>query len=311
VTLRVVKPGLCTTVQDLGRPGHGARGVPAGGAADPVSLILANRIVGNPDSLAALEMTLVGPTLAFDGAATVAVAGAAARGVPACTPLDVRAGSTLAFGPLTGGARAYLAVRGGIDVRPVMASRSTLVSAGLGGHDGRALRAGDALPIGAGPLRDPSAPLPAALAALHAHVSRRRLRVVRGPHATALGEHALERLLASEFIVSERSDRVGLRLAGAPLHPARPASAEMITEPMAPGAVQVPPDGDPIVLGPDAPVTGGYPVIASVIAPDLAALGQVAPRDRLHFDLVTVRQGVNEFRALLASLDAAVAPVRH
>ena len=307
MSLRIVKPGAYATVQDLGRPGLGARGVPAGGAADRISHALANRIIGNPDGAATIEMTLVGATVLFEERATMGVTGAAPTGAPLNRAIDVPAGTTLALGPLTGGARCYLAVAGGVDVPLVLGSRSTHAASGLGGHEGRALRAQDVLKIGA--TRSPAARVAdsGAIARLHSLVHRRTLRVVAGPHASSLGRAALDSLLASAFTVSTRSDRVGLRLEG-PTLPAAGHAGEMITEPAAPGAIQSPPDGSPIVLGPDAPVTGGYPMIAAVIAADLPTLGQLAPRDTVRFELVSLGEALVAFRERLAMLDASAPP---
>jgi len=304
VSLRIVKPGAYSTVQDLGRPGHASLGVPTGGAADRTSLILANRLVGNPDHAGAIEMTFVGATIVFERPTTVALAGATPAGAEVHTPLRLGAGVTLALGPLTNGARGYLAVAGGIDAPLVLDSRSTLVASALGGHEGRPLRAGDVLAIGNPHGSSPPVINPTAIAALRARTLRRRFRVVPGPHANSLGHGALDALLSAEFTVSNRSDRVGLRLTGPTV--VTPASGEMITEPMTPGAIQIPPDGSPIILGPDAPVTGGYPVLATVIAADLPALGQLAPRDPIRFELVSIGDAIAQYRAMHAALDAAI-----
>ncbi len=306
MSFRILKPGVLATVQDLGRPGHASLGVPEGGAADRASLVLANRLVGNRDDAAGVEMALVGCTIGFEHAVTIALAGATPADAPLHQLLRVNAGDTLALGPLTRGVRTYLGVAGGIDVPLVLASRGTHVPSGLGGLEGRPLRAGDVLQFG----RVHAAPAPpidaGALAALHARTHRTRLRVVIGPHAELLGRAALDALLAGEFIVSDRSDRVGLRLTGPPLAQTGSNRGELITEPTVPGAVQVPPDGSPIILGPDAPVTGGYPVIASVIGADLPALGQLAPRERVGFERISSVDALREYRALLAAIDACL-----
>ncbi len=308
MSLRIVRPGVLATVQDLGRPGHGVRGVPVGGAVDWVSFVLANRLVGNADGAAAIEMALVGVTVEFERDAVIAITGAGCAGVPMHEAIHAHVGDRLALGPLRGGARAYLAIAGGVDVPRVLGSRSTLAAAGLGGVDGRALRAGDVLTC---VPTEPTVPAPAdaaALAALHDLTRRSRLRVTPGPHGALLGPAAIDVLSATTYRVSDRSDRVGIRLDGPPLPEAAAGAGEMVTEPMTPGAVQSPPAGGPIVLGPDAPVTGGYPVVAAVIGADLPALGQFAPRDTVSFEGVSLDRALTAYRDLHGALDRAVRP---
>lgn len=295
MTIRVVHPGQLATIQDLGRPGHAALGVTMSGAADTLSLRIGNRLVGNPDGCAGIEMTFVGGTFEFDEECELAVTGAAADvtltdesgdAAPGAMwrPLTAAAGSRVAIGAVRGGARAYLCVRGGIDTPPVLGSRATHVSSGLGGVSGRALRAGDVLPIGGG--------RPAAFVAVNQAknpgpgvIAARALRLVRGPHAEQFTPEVSAALVGGEFAVGEKSDRTGLRLTGPPL---RGPSGELITEGMAPGFVQVPPGGELIVLGPDAPPTGGYPVLGAVASVDLPVLGQLRPRDRVRLEFIDI-----------------------
>lgn len=309
--LRVIKAGVYSTVQDFGRPGHAAIGVPTGGAADRLSLALANRLVGNPDDAAAIEMTLVGATIAFEGGTRIALAGARPAGTLVHSVMDVEDGAVAPVGPFSGGARCYLAVAGGVDVPLVLGSRSTHAASGLGGHEGRALRALDVLSVGRPTAQRAASSSDDAILRVHAAATRKRLRVVRGAQAEWLGRDTLSGLLAGEFTVSDRSDRVGVRLVGdvsGSRPPLSPGGAAMITEPTMPGAIQIPPDGAPILLGPDAPVTGGYGVVATVIAADLPALGQLAPRERVSFELVTLGEALAAYRELKGLLDAAVEP---
>jgi antagonist of KipI len=306
--MRVLEPGLLTTVQDLGRPGHAHLGVSAAGAADPISLRIGNRLVGNPDGAAALEMTLTGVTIRFEAPALVALTGAdfgprfeigprGSRQAPAWTALAVEADDVLVIGATRSGARAYLCVRGGIATPPALDSRSTHLATGLGGLEGRALRRGDRLAIGGIPTARPGA-LRVAPAELHAVLFRRELRVTQGLQWERFTPAARQRLMESPYEVTEESDRAGLRLAGPPLQCADAAAS--LTEGVSAGVVQVPGNGQPIVLFVDQQTTGGYPKIAAVIAADLPALGQLRPRQSIRFQRVDLAAA----RALLAAQEA-------
>lgn len=296
------------TVQDLGRPGLAAIGVPPGGAADALALRLGNRLLGNPDHAAGLELPLSGGLFTFDADAHVVVLGGLAEitldGAPAelGAVLRVPAGRPLQVGRVVKGARAYLLVRGGLAVPAVLGSASTLLRAGFGGWQGRALRVGDVLPVGepAGPVfRDD---LPRAWRAMLESVRDRRiLRAMPGPHA-APGVRAP--LWTDEFTVTPRSDRAGLRLSGPPVP--SPFAGNMPSEAMAPGSVQVPEDGQPILLMPDGPTTGGYPVAACIAEVDLPTLGQLPPLAKIRFEHVTLHQARElwlEREAMLARED--------
>lgn len=297
--IRVLAPGLFTTVQDLGRPGFGSLGVSASGAADPIALRLGNRLVGNPEGAAALEMTLLGGTFEFPEGAVIALGGSdfgAALGNAQVLPwlsLDVSPGQTLTLGPTRSGARCYLCVRGGIAVKPFLGSASTHLLSGLGGVEGRPLRKGDVLETGGIPG---AAFRKRALVAEAQErlVPRKRLRVTRGPQYDAFAEVSRHAFYAHIYRVAEESNRMGLRLEGPPL--LAESSGEMITEGVSLGAVQVPPGGRPIILFVEQQTTGGYPKIANVIAADLPSLGQLRPRDEVQFEPVTI----DEARAVLA-----------
>jgi antagonist of KipI len=318
--LTVLQPGLFTTIQDLGRPGHRAAGVPLSGAADRVSLRLANLLVGNPEDAAAIECTLLGPTLRFEREVTVALMGGEFPGFPSGVATRVAAGMEIALGHATSGCRGYLAVAGGIDVAPVLGSKSTLVVAGLGGFAGRPLRAGDRLAVGmagaaAGGLPR-AAPVHVAggfrgletrghMAGVQPVGARRGgpvvLRMMPGEHAEAFGEEAWGR----GFRASSRSDRMGVRLEGEPL-PGAGAFAGMASVAVFPGTVQVPPDGQPIVLLADAQTIGGYPVLGQVIAADLPQAARLRQGDELRFEPVSLA----EARAALREQEAALAATR-
>lgn len=306
MSLRVLRPGLFTTVQDLGRTGHQRQGVPVSGAMDDIALRVANLLVGNAPGAAALELTLVGPTLAFERGALVALGGAdlGARvdglALPPWRPAWVPAGGELAFGPARSGCRACLAVAGGINVPPVMGSRSTFVRGGFGGHEGRALRRGDRISLGtvtplaeriaAGFVRDPARAACAGWAAGRAlrppYGPAPVVRVVPGRHAGALTERSAARFAGDAFVVSPQSDRMGYRLDGPTLELTRPL--ELLSEAVSFGTVQLPPAGSPIVLMADRQTTGGYPRIGEVATVDLPLLAQLRPGDSLRFQPVSV-----------------------
>ncbi len=267
--IEVVDPGPLATVQDHGRPGFAHLGVSSSGAADRRALDRGNRLVGNAAGAAALECTLAGPRLRFLAPAIVALTGAQERG-----PFEARAGDELDVGPYPRGVRVYVCVRGGIDAAPVLGSRSTDLMGGIGPAP---LRPGDVLRI-SGDTAASLDPEPYELP------GEPRLRFSSGPRADWFVAGALETLAASEWRVRPDSNRVGIRLDGPPLGRAR--EGELESEGVVAGALQVPPNGQPILLGPDHPTTGGYPVLAVVAAKDLWLAGQLRPGDTVRFELV-------------------------
>jgi antagonist of KipI len=284
MAITIVRPGMFTTVQDCGRWGFQARGVPVSGAMDVFSHRLANALVGNVEASATLEATLTGPELQFDAPSTVAIAGAEFRltldgeAVAMNRAFAVQAGATLKFGERQKGARAYVAVGGGVAVPMVLGSRATHVITGMGGFDGRALRAGDELRIGSDAVRNIVTRAKAAIALPDGGA---RLRVIAG---TA----GVDRLRSLRFIVSARSDRMGYRLDGPNIVEA--SSGKMISAPVPTGAIQMPPDGQPILLMADHATTGGYPIAATVITADLPLAGQLAPGDWIEFQLCSLEE---------------------
>lgn len=304
-TLHVLAPGLLTTVQDRGRGGWRHLGVALAGALDSDAASLANRLVGNAADAAVLELTLRGPTLRFDAPARVALAGAATamrfdgECVPCGRPVDLPAG-TLELGALRGGARAWLAIDGGIDVAPVLGSRSTDLRGGFGGWEGRALRAGDALPLGATharPIHAPRAPAWWIDPTDDAQLPIRYCPSVH-PAATALARRA--------WSVSASSNRQGLRLQGDAL---ASTGGDGVSEPVAPGTIQLPADGGPIVLLRDAQTVGGYAKLGHVIAADLPRLAQCVPGQPLHFapvDAATAHRLACAARARIARIGVMI-----
>ena len=292
--IEVLKPGAQSQLQDLGRHGHQHLGVPVGGAMDQDAHRLANLLVGNAPGEATLEIVLMGPSLRFGAAAQIAVCGAdlspALDGVPLAlnARIDVPAGAVLAFGRRVNGMRTYLAVRGGFPVPLVLGSRSTLVRGGFGGHQGRALRKGDQLPMADLPAASP-APAPATLRSLVNPLPAAEtsvLRVLLGEHWAGFTPEAQALFTSAAYRISPQSDRMGYRLDGPPM--LRSVPGELLSEAISFGSIQVPPDGQPIVLMAERQSTGGYPKIGHVISVDLPLLAQLAPQQALRFAPVSI-----------------------
>ncbi|RAX48733.1 urea amidolyase [Arthrobacter sp. AQ5-05] len=302
--LEILDPGLQSLIQDLGRPGYGELGVSAAGAADTASAAQANRLVGNRATEAVIENLLGAMSLRAHGDAVIAVSGATAtirvdpvdgddfhgeREIPMDTPFALLDGEVLTLEPGGNGLRSYLAVRGGIDVAPVLGSRSTDSMSGIGPAP---LTAGTRLPVGAihgahvvGNPEPSPLPVPDAQGIY-------TLRISAGPRGDWFGEAGLERLTGQAWKVSAESNRVGVRLAlGQDAEPLqRIREGELASEGVAVGALQVPPSGLPVLFLADHPVTGGYPVIAGVIAEDLPAAAQLPPGATIRFEYVAPTQ---------------------
>jgi antagonist of KipI len=300
-SMTVVRGGMLTTVQDLGRWGHQHLGVPVAGPMDWYSHRLANRLAGNSDDAPALEITLVGPELTPSGDVVCAIAGASfditvdEAHVPTNAAFVLRRAATLKFRARMRGARAVLAVRGGFGVPPVLGSCATSLISRMGPFGGRALSAGDVLPIGSdegpGGAAGRQLPMPEGGA---------RLRVVAGPHQFRFTDAAARALHTSRFTVSPDSNRMGYRLHGAVL--ARADEAEMLSDATPIGSIQVPPSGLPILLMADRQTTGGYPKIATVITADLPIAGQLAPGDWIEFVPCTRDAAIDALRRREAAL---------
>jgi antagonist of KipI len=302
----VREPGLFTTVQDLGREGFGPMGVSPSGAADAVSLRMGNRLVGNAEGAAGLEMTLLGGTFEFPDGAVLALAGsdfgAALDGKPVelWTAFEAKPEQVLTLGPTRSGARCYLCVRGGIEVKTFLGSASTHILSGVGGFEGRALRKGDVLKIGAasGSARTPRL----SARALKEMQPRKVLRVTPGPQEDWFPEASRRVFYENAYRVAEETNRMGIRLEGASV--AKATEGELTSEGVSLGAVQVPEGGLPILLFVEQQTTGGYPKIANVISADFHSLGQLRPRDEIRFERVdweTARSLLVEQEELLES----------
>ena len=306
--IEVRAPGLLTTVQDLGREGFGPMGVSASGAADPVALRIGNRLVENAEGAAGLEMTLLGGAFFFREAAVVALTGSDFaptldnEPVQTWSSVEIRAGQTLQMGPTRTGARCYLCVRGGIDVKQFLGSASTHLLSGLGGLEGRALRRGDVLKVGRASegfrtFRKRNL----ARRALEKLAPRKVLRVTAGPQSDWFSAETRKVFYGGTYRVAEDSNRMGLRLEGAAI--ASVSGGEMISEGVSLGAVQITAGGLAIILFVEQQTTGGYPKIANVISADLSSLGQLRPRDEIRFELVEMERA----RALLVELEKLLA----
>ena len=292
--IEVLKPGALSTFQDLGRTGFQHQGIPVSGVMDERSHRLASVLVGNAPFEATLEVTLMGPTLQFDGPTVIAVCGAdlgatlGGKALPLATPVVVVAGDQLSFGKRVSGLRAYVAVAGGYALQPVMGSTSTYVRGGFGGAHGRPLQKGDHIAVRyareasslevRGPMfpeevqRPPGAPL----------------RIVPGREWEAFEPRARQAMTEQSFRISPRSDRMGCRLDGEALHLTQPL--ELQSEAVSFGTIQVPPDGLPIVLMADRQTTGGYPRIANVAAVDLPRLAQAMAGEPVRFEWILLAE---------------------
>ena len=323
MSLHIHHPGLLTTVQDLGRFGYQQAGIIVSGAMDATALRVANLLVGNAENAAGLEITLRGPKIHFAADHLIALTGAhlspTLNGQPVGMhrPVWVATGAELAFGAPVAGSRAYLAVAGGVAVPEVLGSRSTYLRAGFGGHEGRALLAGDELPIGE----------PTAASQLVARILREKssdqswtqarwtpgpdlspmprpepiIRAIAGPEYEWFSPASQQDFWRQPFRITTEADRMGYRLQGPPL--AQLAETELLSSAVAFGTVQVPASGHPIVLMADHQTTGGYPRIAQVISVDFSALAQTRPGQFIRFQEVSVV----EAQALYGAREMAVA----
>lgn len=310
MSIHILSPGLLSTVQDNGRFGLQQQGVIVSGAMDPFAFRAANVLVGNEANEAVLELTLMGPSIRFDTDSLISICGGdlspsiGGEPVPLWRTIFVQAGTTLEFGACRGGARAYLAIAGGIDVPLVMQSRSTYLRAGIGGHEGRALKSGDVLPCGvisdlvasyikAYQTAAHTKPFRAAdwfmsNQSLPGYSNNPMIRVIRGREFDHFTEKSQTLFFSNTFRLTPQSDRMGYRMEGGVL--TCKESHEMISEAVAFGTIQVPSEGNPIVLMADRQTIGGYPKIAQVITVDLPVLAQAKPGDSVRFKEISLQK---------------------
>jgi antagonist of KipI len=301
--IRIVEPGALSTVQDLGRPGQLRYGIPPSGPIDRTAFVVANRLVGNDDGAAGLECTVTGPRFEVEAPCAVAVTGAGmavtvnGAEAPAWRTLILKSGDVVKLGVARAGVRAYVAFSGGIDVPPVLGSRSTYLRGRLGGLDGRALRRDDRLALFPAPLPPVRRAQPRIISDLTAMPT---IRVVLGPQADHFTDEGLEAFLGGEYEMLPQSDRMGARLRGPRI--AHRHGHDIISDGIALGSIQVPGDGQPIVLLVDRQSTGGYTKAATVCSFDIGRLGQVKPGQRVRFRAIDLREAQGALRQWRASL---------
>jgi len=289
MSINVLKNGLQTTVQDLGRNGYAHFGISASGAADALSLRIGNLLVGNPGGSAGLELTMLGGTYLFNAEAFITISGSLfeatidGKAFPHQEGVYIHAGQTLAVGPTMSGARCYLCVRGGIDVPVHLSSKTTHVVSGIGGHKGRSIQKGDMLNIGN--MNDVSQPI---LLKEKLYIDTSIMRITSGLQSDWFSDDTWSQFTSKPFTVSELSNRMGIRLEGKPIHSSK--GNEILTEGIPLGAVQLPGNGQPIISFVEHQTTGGYPKIANVITADLCKVGQLKPGDRFTFQQVTIEE---------------------
>ena len=289
MSLRVISTGLQTTIQDLGRNGSAHLGISGSGAADPFSLRSGNLLVGNPESEAGLEMTLTGGKYQFEQDATISLTGSYfltgldGNVLPFHERIHITKGQIMNIGQSQDGARCYLTVQGGFDIEPVLGSRSTHLMTGMGGFRGRSLKQGDVIHLG-GPSHD-SAPK---IIDGSIKMDRSILRITRGIQHDWFDQRVWDILQNSSFKVSHIFDRMGIRVEGETIDTNK--NDQVLTEGIPVGAVQIPPNGQPIISFVDHQTTGGYPKIANVITADLCKVGQLRQQDEFRFDLVSMEE---------------------
>ena len=288
--IRIMDGGMFTTVQDRGRSGYMKSGVTVSGAMDERSYEIANLLVGNVDGEAALEATILGPQIEFVDACMFAVTGGDLQPrlngeeVAMYRALQANAGDKLTFAGRRSGCRTYIAFQGGLDVPVVLGSRSTDIKAGLGGWQGRKLKAGDEIPVAPAGDRICAAPVEKE----DFSGKEKVLRVVLGPQEERFTQEGVDTFLKETYTVTPQSDRMGCRLAGEPIRTV--SGSDIITDGICMGAIQVPADGKPIVMMADRQPTGGYVKIANVISVDLPVAAQMIPGDVVRFRKVSVQE---------------------
>lgn len=293
--LEIIKPGMLTTIQDLGRRDYQIYGVSTCGAMDTFSLRLANILVGNLEGEAGLEITLLGPKIKFIHDGLIAITGANlspkinGEMLPLWKSIKVSKGDILVFGPIRYGCRSYLAVGGGIDVPQVMGSKSTFIRGGYGGLEGRKLQEGDIISIGGLKLNNrllAGRQLPPYY--IPNYEEDRKVRVILGPQVEAFTNDAIENLFSNPYGISTNSDRMGFRLEGVSL--THVSGADILSDFIMAGSIQVPGSGQPIILMSDCQVTGGYTKIGVVIGADLPYLAQKKPGDFVRFEQIEITE---------------------
>jgi antagonist of KipI len=292
-TIRIIKGGLLSTVQDTGRYGFQRYGMPAGGAMDVFSLLLANRILGNQQNAPCIETTMDGPMILFKAEAYITICGADMqprindKSVKNNRVIIAKPGDVLSFKGLRTGCRSYIAFAGGLKIEPVMGSCATYLPAGIGGFKGRKLKAGDEIELANQPVSLVDFSLPENLNLIDKPKSP--IRIIPGPEISYFAFSSIQKLLNSDFTILPQSDRMAYRLDGVPVFPLA-GKADIISSGIPFGTIQIPADGQPIIMMADRPTTGGYPRIAVVASVDLPRLAQLKPGDRIQFREIGLEQ---------------------
>jgi len=291
---KVIKPGMLSTIQDLGRFGYQKSGIIVGGAMDKLALRIGNLLLGNSENEAGLEITLIGPALLFDKEQLIVLTGADlspsidGRPVIMWRPTQVAKGAVLSFGKPIKGCRTYLSVAGGFKISPDLGSCATYLQAGIGGWEGRALKAGDHIPFkqvykSTGKFTwSPDLKL-------YPKSANQVIRVIAGPEFNSFTKESIHAFFTHLFTINKENNRMGYRLDGPEIQPAE--KKDMLSSAVTFGTIQVPPRGNPIILMADCQTTGGYPRIANVITADLSILAQKQTGSEIKFELVTLAEG--------------------
>ena len=299
--LMIEKPGLLTTIQDLGRNGFKKDGIISSGAMDPIAHRVANHLVQNDESEPTIEITLYGPTIRFTGNAVIALSGGNlspilnGKPIKMERPISIHNGDILTFKQPKYGCRTYLAVHGGFKIKKVMGSYSTYLRAELGGFNGRALQKGDQLELKRQDINLDINNQKWSSGMVNINPKGVRIvRVVKGRHFDKFSKRSQDHFLEESFRVSAQSDRMGYRMEGTSLELAKPE--EIISEAVTVGTIQVPANGQPIILMADSQTIGGYPKIAEVITVDIPVVAQAQPGDELQFKLVTIEEAQRRYQ---------------
>jgi antagonist of KipI len=309
--ITILKPGLLTTIQDKGRIGYQQFGMPVAGAMDELSMRLANILVGNDEFEACIEATMLGPEIQFDREAVIAVTGGAVTPKINGTDtvmwrsLKINKGDILSFGALRSGCRYYIAAAGGFSVPEVMGSKSTYIRGGIGGYEGRALKKGDKISLSGLSTNSSLIGRTIPQSEILSYCKEYTIRVILGPQEDHFTKESVDTFLSSEYSITKDADRMGYRLSGPKLEHTN--GADIISDGIALGAIQVPGHGMPIIMMADRQTTGGYPKIATVISTDINILGQAKPGDKLRFMAVSIE----EAHSILQEYESSIRDIKN
>lgn len=305
--IKILKPGMCTTIQDAGRYNYQKSGMSVAGAMDQFSLRVANILVGNSDSEACLETTLIGPKIEFDGEAFIALTGANSspmindKAVDMWSQIKINDGDILSFGPVKDGCRTYIAISHGLDVPVVMESKSTYMKGMVGGFKGRMLMAGDEIKIGSEGKNSYNSVIKIPTQFIPAYSTDNIIRVVMGPQDDYFTGDGISTFLSCKYEVTIKADRMGYQLSGQKI--SHKDGADIISDAIAVGAVQVPGHGSPIIMMADRQTTGGYTKIATVITPDINVVGQLKPGDSVRFKSIDIVDAHKIYKKYMKDFD--------